>query len=204
MKHDDTTVTTITTANGQQVTDTQIESYNDQQQKGNIKRAAYDTILLLSDGNKRTAREIAKKMGIEITNVTRNVNNLKRRGIIPTPTKTRCTTTGVTVSNYTLTDELLNIKKASTLRFADEAQRMLDEPIYELHKLILAQLTKQGIYAVVTQEKAVLAIDGDNLTQYITIEKKHAEISKIEAHGIKVVEVLYFDDFVGVFGLEKL
>jgi len=196
-------VQTIQTKSGQISTDTQVIEFGNQKRLGKIGKGEYDTILILSDGRKRTAREIAKEMNIEITNVTRNINNLKKRRIVPTPTKTTCKTMLTTVSNYSLTQELLNIKTASTLRFCNEVERLLKLPIYNFQQMIFDELKKQKILCRKTTDKTVLALFQGKKVEYLTKELSALKVAEIEADGIEVVEVLDIDDFTALFA-EKL
>jgi predicted transcriptional regulator len=197
-------VETFTSATGHKKTDTQSESLAAVKKSGLTNQQAYEVALLLSDGIPQTSREIEKQTGIERCNINQAVNRMTKQRIIPIATKTKCKTTKRTVSNYTLSEELLNINSVSVLRFCNELDRLLKTPIYNLPKLIFEELKRQGITCRKTTDRTVLAIVECNQTEYITQELSAAKIAEIEADGVQVIECFNYDTFFELFVEEKL
>lgn len=196
-------VETFTSKTGHQKTDVQAASLAAAKSSGLLKRQADQVVFCLSDGVRRTNREIAKTVGIEISDATQAVNKLKSKGIIPIATKTKCKTSKRTVANYTLIAELLNIKKVSLMRFANEVERLMLLPVYDFSQMILKELRNQGIVCRKTTDKTVLALFEGKTIEYLTKELPAQKVAEIEADGIEVVEVLDIDDFMAQFA-EKL
>jgi predicted transcriptional regulator len=193
----------FTSKTGHQKTDVQAASLAAAKSSGLLKRQADKVVLCLSDGIQRTNREISKAVGIEISNATQAVNKFKSKGIIPTATKTKCKTSKRTVANYTLTAELLNIKKVSVMRFVNEVERLMSQPDYDLQKMILEELRKQGIVCRKTTDKTVLALFEGKTIEYLTKELPAQKVAEIEADKVEVIEVMDIDDFMAQF-TEKL
>jgi hypothetical protein len=195
----------IKTANNNNVTDTQIESYRREKKRGTIAKQETETALLLSDGIERNGRMIGDEMGIEARNYTRNINNLKKRKIIATPTKKKCPFKNGETAFYTLNSELLALStKGKTLEFFAELEKQLKTPIRDIPKMMINNLKKKGVFAAETRKRHVLAFTGQKVTQYLTEPITAAERSRIEDANVEIVEVFSFSEFLSVFQLEKL
>jgi hypothetical protein len=195
----------ITTASGHAAAHTSIKTNAALNKDGTKKRQAEKVARLFAEGRTLTANELQQLTNLKQGSAHRSVNGLRAQNILQINKDDICPISRRTVHHYRMVSDLVQLARTDAAAFKRELERRLNQPVKSLQACIISTLRPEKNAMVGKFGKDVFFVKNGVSTLIDCNEK--ADIKKqIECQkaGLKYCQPVKFDNFVGMFGLEKL